>query len=80
MDAAQRHMRPALPVVIGDGVCPVGVGDIDLDGDKIGCVVKIQALHVLVLKDYLVILMQISGQRGQPQGWEERVLDGPPVR
>jgi hypothetical protein len=41
--------------MISDPVGAISVGDVDLDEDKIGCVIKSQRLDVFVYDDGLII-------------------------
>src|SRR5688572_31031023 len=51
------------------------VGDVHLHDDEVGAVVEPEALDVLVVDRHLVVRVEVAGQRGQPERWEERVLD-----
>src|SRR5205823_6263016 len=44
---------------------PVSRSDIDLDHHQLRIIVQIQLLHMFILDGYLVIFMQIPGQRSQ---------------
>ncbi len=63
--------------MIGDLVGAAGAGDVDLDHDQVGRVVEVERLDVLVGESDVVIGVEVCGERGQPERWEQRVLDRP---
>ncbi len=80
MQAAQAHVAAPRPVVVGQGVGPVGVGDVHLDHHEVGGIVQVEFFHVFVLEGGLVVGGEVGGQRRQAQRREQGILDGAPVR
>jgi len=80
VQAAEHDVHTAGAIAVGDLVRAIGVRDVDLDDDEIGCIVQVQRLDVLVLQHDLDGGVEVGGEGGQAQGRKERVLDGAPVR
>src|ERR1700722_2205200 len=83
----RRHMQPAqadkrslAPVMIGNPVRPVCIGDVNLDHDQLRRVTKRERLHMLVHNGGVVIGREVGGERGQAQRRKQRILDGAPIR
>ena len=73
----RRHMQPiecderaVRAIVIGQSVGSIGVGDVNLDDDEVGPVVRAQRLNVIVHQFRLVVVGQECGESGEPQWWE----------
>lgn len=54
-----------------------GGRDVDLDHDQLGVVVQVERLDVLVLQGDLILGVEIPGEGGEAERWEEGVADGP---
>lgn len=80
MQAAQAHVRPLGAVMVGQFVRPPRGRDVDLDHHQVRLVGQVHLLHVLVGQRHLVVRAEISGQRGEPERREQRVLDRPEER
>jgi hypothetical protein len=80
VQAAKRDEDSLRAIVVGNSVSAIGIGDVDLDHYEIRPVVDVKALNVFIADDGLVIGAQISGERGEAERREERILDGTEVR
>jgi hypothetical protein len=74
----RRHVQPAHrdegppgPVVVRNAIGTIGVRDIALNQDEIRPVVELEALHVFVHENRLIVWRQERRQRGQPQRWKQ---------
>ena len=79
MESAEQNVRTPRSIVVSDLICPVCVGDIDLNDHQVGLVVKVELLDVFVLERYFEVGIEISGKSCQTKRRKERVLDGPPI-
>src|SRR5687767_4188127 len=80
METAEHDVGAARPVMVGDAVGAVRVGDVDLNDDEVRAIVQVERLYMLVLNRGLDVGVEIGRQRGQSERRKERVLDRPPVR
>ena len=55
MKAAENYVSAPRPIMIGNLVCPISVGDIDLNDHQVGFVVQIELLNVFILKRNLQV-------------------------
>jgi hypothetical protein len=80
MQPAERDEYAFATVRIGQGIRSPRVRDVDLDDDEVWAIVGVNALDVLVDDDGLVIISQVRGESGEPEGRKQRVLDRAPER
>src|ERR1051326_2933945 len=76
MQSSQCDIGTPGAIMVGQLISPVSRSDIDLDHHQLRVIVQIQLLHMFILDSYLVIFMQISGQRSQAEGWKKGIFDG----
>jgi len=67
MQAAQQNKDPFPAIAICDCIRPVGIRDIDLNGDNVGGVIQRQCLNMLIDNFRFILWRQIGGQGRQPQ-------------
>src|SRR5262249_58836723 len=65
---------------VGQGVCALRVGDVDLNRHQVRLIVGRQRRDVLVFDRRLVVRPQVGGERRQAERRKERGLHGPPGR
>jgi hypothetical protein len=80
VQAAEGDEDAFRAIAIGERVGAFGVGDVDLDGDEIGSIVRVERGDVLVDDHGVIIGSQIRRERREAEGREERVFDRPPIR
>ncbi len=78
VEASEHDVGSPRPIVVGDPVGAVGVGDVDLDDDEVRVIVEIEPLDVLVLEDDFEVGIEIGREGRQAQGREQGVLDRAP--
>ncbi|MGW0658537.1 hypothetical protein [Streptodolium elevatio] len=65
---------------VGEWVRAAGGGDVRLDDHQVGACAEhrgqMEELDVLVAQVDLVVGVEVSGEGGPAEGWEQRVLDG----
>ena len=79
VQAAHGHVGALLPIMVGNAISPVGIRHIHLYTHQVRFVVERQLFHMLVDNLHVIVIAKVGCQRGQPQRWEQRVLDGPPI-
>jgi hypothetical protein len=53
--ASETDERTFASVVVRDPVCAVSIGDVDLDDDQVGSIVRIELFYVFVDDDGVVV-------------------------
>ena len=79
VQAAHRHERAPRPIVVGDAVGPIGIGDVGLDHHEIRPVVEGERLDMFVHENRLFVWREKRRERGEAERWKQRVLDRTPI-
>ena len=67
MQPSQAHNRADTPIVLGDLVGAVRLGDVDLDNDEIRRVAECQGLDMLIHNHGVIVLIQMRRKCSKPQ-------------
>jgi hypothetical protein len=80
VQAAKGHVAAAPAIVVSELVGAVRGGDVDRHDHQVRPIIGGERHDVLVLEHDLIIGVEVSRQRRQPQRREQRVLDRPESR
>jgi hypothetical protein len=78
VQSAEHDVRAALPVVIGNSIRPVSIRNVDLNNYEIRLIVQVKLFYVLILQRNFKIGVEVSRERGQSEGREQRVFNRSP--
>lgn len=79
VQSAQRHEAALRPVVVGDAIGAVCVGDVGLNDDEIWTVVRVERLDVLIDDHSFIVWRKVCGKRREAERREQGVLDRAPI-
>jgi hypothetical protein len=78
VQAAHHDICSSAAIVVRDPIRTVGGRDVNLDDHHVRVVIEPEALYVFILNLDLVFVAQVTGECGEAERREQRVLDWPP--
>src|SRR6476620_9987973 len=71
VQSSQADKCSPLAIVVGDPVCAICVGDVNLYDNEVWCIVKRERFDVFINDDGAIVRRKISRKSSEPQGREQ---------